>query len=159
MSQGRRAYVPGGVYFFTVVTYHRTPVFIDESSVEALRQAFRQVMAERPFGVDAIVVLPEHLHCIWREIKKSASRQISTVINTRHERLVWQRRFWEHVMRNDDDWRRHVDYIHYNPVKHRLVSRPAEWRWSSFGKAVRQGWYDAAWGAGEPDTIIGMSCE
>jgi putative transposase len=73
--------------------------------------------------------------------------------------MVWQRRFWEHVIRDEEDWRRHVDYIHYNPVKHGLVNRPTAWRWSSFAKAVAKGWYEESWGEGEPATVVGMDCE
>ena len=172
MSNYRRVYLPGGTYFFTVVTLDRVPVFINEDRVEALRKAFRKVMAVRPFGIDAMVVLPEHLHCIlrlpegdadyssrWREIKKAASRQIGMDTNARNERMVWQRRFWEHAIRDEEDWRRHVDYIHYNPVKHGLVSSPGEWAWSSFGNAVSKGWYEETWGANEPITIVGMDYE
>lgn len=172
MSHYRRAYLPGGIYFFTVVTLNRVPVFINEQRAEILRQAFRKVMATRPFQIDAIVVLPEHLHCIWRlpegdadfssrwrEIKKSASRQIDTTTNNRNERPVWQRRFWEHAIRDEEDWRRHVDYIHYNPVKHGLVNKPGEWAWSSFADAVAKGWYAESWGASEPATLAGMDRE
>ena len=172
MSNYHRAYIPGGIYFFTVVTIDRAPIFINEDRVEVLRHAFRKVMAARPFQIDAMVILPEHLHCIWRmpegdadyssrwrEIKKAASRQIGTTINNRNERMVWQRRFWEHAIRDEEDWRKHVDYIHYNPVKHGLASRPGEWRWSSFNRAVAKGWYEESWGASEPATITGMDCE
>jgi putative transposase len=172
VSNYRRAYLPGGIYFFTVVTFNRVPIFTDENRVEALRQAFRKEMAARPFQIDAMVILPEHLHCIWRmpegdadyssrwrEIKKAVSRQISTATNARNERMVWQRRFWEHAIRDEEDWRRHVDYIHYNPVKHELASRPGEWAWSSFGNAVSKGWYEESWGDREPTTIVGMDCE
>ena len=172
MSLYRRAYIPGGIYFFTVVTRDRTPIFIDEERVEAIRCAFRKEKAARPFQVDAIVVLPEHLHCIWRlpegdadyssrwrEIKKSVSRQINTVTNDRNERGIWQRRCWEHVIRDEDDWCRHVDYIHYNPVKHHLVEKTGDWPWSSFSKAVSRGWYDESWGSVEPGTIRGLNRE
>lgn len=172
MSNYHRAFLPGGIYFFTVVTLNRTPIFTNEDRVEILRQAIRKIMAARPFEIDAMVILPEHLHCIWRmpeddadyssrwrEIKKAASRQISTFTNTRNERNVWQRRFWEHAIRDEEDWRRHVDYIHYNPVKHGLASRPGEWRWSSFSRAVSKGWYEESWGASEPANICGMDCE
>ena len=172
MSNYRRAYLPGGIYFFTVVTFNRVPIFTNEDRVEVLRQAFRRVKATRPFEIDAMVILPEHLHCIWRmpegdadyssrwrEIKKAASREISTTTNARKERMVWQRRFWEHAIRDEEDWRRHVDYIHYNPVKHGLASRPGEWAWSSFGNAVSKGWYEESWGDREPATIAGMDCE
>ena len=172
MSNYRRAYIPGGSYFFTVVTLDRHPIFNNEERVEVLRQAFRKIMAARPFQVDAMVVLPEHLHCIWRmpegdadyssrwrEIKKAASRQISATTNKRNERMVWQRRFWEHAIRDEDDWRKHVDYIHYNPAKHGLVNRPGEWPWSSFSSAVNKGWYEESWGAEAPATVAGMDCE
>lgn len=172
MSNYRRAYFPGGIYFFTVVTFNRVPVFTNEDRVEVLRQAFRKVMAARPFQIDAMVILPEHLHCIWsmpegdadyssrwREIKKAASRQISMTTNAHNERMVWQRRFWEHAIRDEEDWRKHVDYIHYNPVKHGLASSPGEWAWSSFGNAVSKGWYEKSWGASEPPIIAGMDCE
>ena len=172
MSNYLRVYIPGGCYFFTVVTMNRAPLFNTEARVDILRQAMRERMAKQPFQIDAMVVLPDHLHCIWRlpeedcdyssrwrEIKKSVSRHISTVTNRRNERLVWQRRFWEHTIRDEDDWRRHVDYIHYNPVKHGLAKRPGDWPWSSFRKAVAKGWYDEAWGACEPEAIDGMDYE
>ena len=172
MSDYHRVYIPGGVFFFTVVTLGRTPIFVDEERVEMLRQAFRKVMAIQPFQIDAMVVLPEHLHCIWqmpegdadyssrwREIKKATSRQIDIATNGRNERPVWQRRFWEHAISDAEDWRRHMDYIHYNPVKHGLASRPGDWRWSSFGSAVARGWYEKSWGACEPAEIAGMNCE
>ncbi len=133
MSRYHRAYISGGVYFFTVVTHDRDPIFINEARVEILRKAFRKVMVDRPFQIDAMVVLPEHLHCLWRmpegdadfssrwrEIKKAASGQIDTATNKHHERLVWQRRFWEHASRDEDDWRKHVDYIHYKPGEARV---------------------------------------
>lgn len=172
MSNYRRAYLHGGTFFFTVVTLDRAPIFTNEDRVEALRHALRRVMAARSFQIDAMVILPDHLHCIWsmpegdtdyssrwREIKKTASRLISTATNARNERMVWQRRFWEHAIRDEEDWRKHLDYIHYNPVKHRLASSPGEWPWSSFGNAVNKGWYEASWGASEPATIAGMDCE
>ena len=172
MSNYHRAYLPGGSYFFTVVTHDRTPIFTDETRVEVFRQALRKVMTARPFEIDAMVILPEHLHCIWRlpegdtdyssrwrEIKKAASRQIGAATNARNERMVWQRRFWEHAIRDEDDWRKHVDYIHYIPVKHGLVSHPGEWPWSSLSRAVRKGWYEEAWGGSEPANIVGMDCE
>jgi len=172
VSNYHRAIIPGGVYFFTVVTRDRARIFINEDRVNALRLAFRKVMAVRPFQLDAMVVLPEHLHCIWRmpegyadfssrwrEIKKATSRQIDTATNDRNERPVWQRRFWEHAIRDEEDWRKHMDYLHYNPVKHRLAKRPGDWQWSSFARAVSKGWYEASWGADEPASTFGMDCE
>ena len=158
MSTYRRNRVPGGAYFFTVVTHQRKSVFVDDAAVQVLRQAFRAVMAVRPFRIDAMVVLPEHMHCIWRlppgdadysnrwrEIKKQVTGALAPKIG----RPVWQPRFWEHTLRDDEDWRLHVDYIHFNPVKHGHVLQAADWPWSSFGSAVARGWYSADWGCSQ----------
>ena len=129
-----------------------------------LRSAFRSVRAARPFAIEAIVVLPDHWHCIWRlpegdgdysgrwrEIKKFVTRRIDN-----GQVPVWQPRFWEHCLRDETDWRHHVDYIHYNPVKHGLVSRVRDWPYSSFRLAVRKGWYDLDWGSTHPPNIVTM---
>ena len=172
MSQYRRTRIPGGTYFFTVVTFERRPFFADPTNVAHLREAFRTVKAARPFEMEAVVILPDHLHCLWRlpagdddfsgrwrEIKKAASRRIAADANPRGERSVWQRRFWEHALRDEADWRAHIDYIHYNPVKHGLAGRPADWPLSSFAQSVSKGWYEPAWGAREPESIVGMEWE
>lgn len=131
----------GGTYFFTVTLTDR---------VDALRQSFREVKKSHPFEIGAIVIVPEHLHAVWtlpdgehdfslrwRQIKSAFSRQISKSRLRKHERGIWQRRFWEHAIRDDDDFRRHVDYIHFNPVKHGYVRNVADWRHSSFHRYVR----------------------
>ena len=172
MSNYRRAKIAGGTFFFTVVTHDRTPYFADESAIQILRAAFAKVKTARPFEIEAIVVMPDHLHCIWRlptgdddysgrwrEIKKIASRQLDPVTNLRNKRPVWQRRFWEHAIRDQEDCRRHMDYVHYNPVKHGLARRPIDWPWSSFKKAVAKGWYEPAWGSDEPAHIAGLELE
>ena len=169
MSNYRRTILPGGVFFFTVVTQNRAPLFSTIERVALLRAAFRKVRARKPFTIDAIVVLPDHLHCIWRlpegdgdysgrwrEIKKAVSREITGDTNARKERPVWQRRFWEHVIRDEKDWHRHMDYIHYNPVKHGYVMYPGDWPWSSFERYVKRGWYEASWGEAEPVAVAGM---
>ena len=167
MSNYRRAYVPGGRYFFTVVCWRRRPLLASPERVALLREALRTVRRARPFDIDAMVVMPEHLHCIWRlpagdtdyssrwrDIKKYVTRRIDEDAGR-----VWQARFWEHVLRDERDWRRHVDYIHYNPVKHGLVARVGEWPYSSFALAVRRGWYDADWGGVAPRGIDDIECE
>jgi putative transposase len=173
MSNYRRVFIPGGVYFFTVVTYQRRPVFAAPENVDLLREAFHHVRTSRPFTIDGIVVLPDHLHCIWRlpeadtdfpgrwrEIKKYVSKRIGEKRKTRNAMDVWQPRFWDHVLRDEDDWRRHMDYIHYNPVKHGLAASPAEWPYSSFHKAAVKGWYPENWGAnGDPEKIKKMDLE
>jgi len=168
----RRVLVPGGTYFFTLVTWHRQPLLTSEERIELLRDAFRHVKARRPFTIDGIVILPDHLHCIlrlppgdadysgrWREIKKRFSRTVDTRTNHRNERPVWQRRFYEHTIRDHEDWRRHMDYLHYNPVRHGLVRSAAEWPWSSFRRAVGRGWYPEDWGISPPGDLDGVEVE
>ncbi|KJV05668.1 REP-associated tyrosine transposase [Methylocucumis oryzae] len=156
--QYRRLYQPGARYFFTVVTENRQPILIEH--IERLRAAFRLCKSRYPFEIDAIVVLPEHLHTLWRlpendddfskrwmviKRKFSAglpSRVISDSKTKKREKGIWQRRFWEHYIRDENDWRQHVDYIHFNPVKHGYVSRPQDWPYSSFNQAVHKGWYE-----------------
>ena len=172
MSDYRRARVAGGCYFFTVVTYQRRPLFGDARNVDLLRQAFAWTKSRRPFDIDAIVILPDHLHSVWRlpekdedfsgrwrAIKQFVSRRLDAPVLRRGEKTVWQRRFWEHLIRDEEDWRRHVDYIHFNPVKHGLVNAPEDWPYSSYGRAVESGWYPAGWGRTEPDQLRNMILE
>jgi putative transposase len=172
MSDYRRARVAGGCYFFTVVTYERRPLFSDPNNVDLLRQAFGWAKTRRPFDIEAVVILPDHLHCVWRlpegdsdfsgrwrVIKQFVSRWIDTAVSPRGEKTVWQRRFWEHLIRDDEDWRRHVDYVHFNPVKHGLVNAPEDWIYSSYGRAVDRGWYSPGWGRTEPERLSSMNRE
>src|ERR1043166_524780 len=159
----RRNFVPGGTFFFTVaLADRRSSTLVDY--VDLLRMAFRVTRKERPFSIDAIVILPEHLHAMftlppddsdfsgrWRRIKGLFSRQVaargfSAMRNDKGEYQLWQRRFWEHTIRNEGDFERHADYIHYNPVKHGLVSQVVDWRYSSFHRYVRQGVLPSDWG-------------
>ena len=166
--QYRRAKTPGASYFFTVVTHNRRKILCQPENADLLRNAFRYVMQKHPFKIDAIVILPEHLHCIWtlpegdadfssrwRLIKSYFSRQcdiqyqgkISESRQNKKEKAVWQRRFWEHLIRDERDFTSHVDYIHYNPVRHGLVDAPKDWQYSSFHRYVRDGCYPINWGA------------
>jgi putative transposase len=149
-----------------VVTYKRTPFFENPAHVNLLRTAFRKVRARRPFAIDAIVVLPDHLHCIWRLPEGDADyagrwREIKKFVTPKALSAppFWQRRFWEHTIRSETDWRRHVDYIHYNPVRHGLAEQPGAWRWSSFARCVERGWYEPHWGMSEPEAITDMHLE
>ena len=161
--QYRRAFVPGGTYFFTVVTAQRRPVFCDEEAVVTLRRAFRHVNEKRPFTVDAMAVLPDHLHCLWtlpsadndyptrwRLIKTWVTKHHGAAHNRQAERSIWQSRYWEHAIRNEMDYRQHVEYIHYNPVRHGYVRRPVEWPYSSFRRYVKKNIYSEDWGSTEP---------
>jgi putative transposase len=158
----RRNLVPGGTYFFTVTLADRSSTILVDR-IDALRSAFRITRRERPFLLDAVVILPEHLHAIltlplgdvdysgrWRRIKGSFSSQlIASGVATKHYRngelALWQRRFWEHTVRDDGDFERHVDYIHYNPVKHGLVRSVRDWPHSSFHRYVRNGILPEDW--------------
>ena len=168
----RRAFVAGGSFFFTLVTEKRRPLFASAEAVDVLRCAFRSVHSTRPFALNAIVVLPDHLHCIWtlppgdadfatrwRLIKTwftkhcdPALRPIPNGMQTRRqEQALWQHRYWEHMLRDEADFERHVEYIHYNPVKHGYVVSPLEWPHSSFRRYVETGVYEAGWGQGQMD--------
>jgi len=180
MPDYRRAYLKGGTFFFTVVTYRRHPIFEAEPAIDLLRRCFKLVMIEYPFNIDAIVILPDHLHCIWtlpdndfdfsvrwRRIKASFSRNysgstagdISESMRKKKERGIWQRRFWEHRIREQEDFNRHCDYIHYNPVKHGLADSPAEWEYSSFRKFVENGLYPESWGQTPERDLMEMDLE
>lgn len=165
----RRNRVPGGTYFFTATLANRRSRNLIEH-INDLRASFRAVRRERPFQIEAIVVLPDHLHTVWtlpendldyparwRAIKSQFTRRIRTrsvrlKANSRGEYDLWQRRYWEHTIRNEDDLQKHVDYIHYNPVKHGLVNRVTEWPYSSFHRYVRLGWLSQDWATpSQPD--------
>ncbi|MDT8410696.1 MAG: transposase [Wenzhouxiangellaceae bacterium] len=152
----RRTYIAGATWFFTVVVAGRQPIFRNPAAVDLLRKAFRHVRMSRPFEIDAICVLPDHLHCLWTlPLDDTDYSTRWRLIKTRftktrafmNARSVWQKRYREHVIRDDDDLRNHVDYIHYNPVKHGLVERPADWKYSSFSKWLDRGHYTPDWGS------------
>jgi putative transposase len=172
MAQYRRIKIKGGTYFFTVNCHQRSENTLLTDNIGLLRLAFRNVKAKHPFHIDAIVILPDHLHCIWTLpandadfktrwslIKANFSRGISKVEKRsqsrikRRERGIWQRRYWEHLIRDELDFQRHVDYIHWNPVKHRWVKRVADWPHSSFHTYVRKGILSRDW-AGEPEEAM-----
>jgi len=152
----RRHYVYGGTYFFTVVTYHRLPIFSNPDAVEALRSAFRFTKDKHPFEIIAIIILPDHIHTIWKLPETSADfstrwRLIKSHFTRNWGRkngyqMIWQNRFWEHTIQNGDDLSRHIDYIHLNPVKHGYSLSPANWSYSSFLKFVKESYYPENWG-------------
>ncbi|MCY1298209.1 REP-associated tyrosine transposase [compost metagenome] len=169
MSTYRRAQ-DGTLYFFTLVTEQRRPLLTHAAARQALREAIRHTRQRYPFAIHGWVLLPEHLHCLWELpaqdmdfgrrwslIKRLTSQTLappSAVVLSRHlrrEASLWQRRFWEHRIRDEPDYRRHMDYLHWNPVKHGLVQRVADWPWSSFHRLVREGVYPADWGGDRHD--------
>ncbi len=171
MFQYRRNFVPGGTYFFTVtLANRRSKVLVDH--IAALRDAFRTARRVRPLEIDAVVILPDHLHAIftlpsndvdfpgrWRHIKGQFSSSLiaAGVALDRWpngDLALWQRRFWEHTIRDEGDFARHVDYIHFNPVKHGLVRRVCDWPHSSFHRYVREGVLPDDW-AGDAADVEG----
>ena len=164
----RRDYTQGATYFFTVVTFGRRKLFNQHETVARLRLAFSNEISRRPFHIDAIVIMPDHIHTIWtlpledrdysmrwRNIKRSFTatvqpEQRQIVFGSRlrkQEQAIWQRRFWEHRIRDEHDFNQHVDYIHYNPVKHGVAVRPVDWPYSSIHRYIRNGVLDSDWGS------------
>lgn len=168
MPDYRRAIVPGGTFFFTVVTENRAPIFAHDDARVLLREAMAKARLRMPFIVDAIVVLPDHIHTIWtlpkgdtdfltrwsmlkrtfstEWVDRGREQQPISESRRKNRRLgVWQRRFWEHTIRDDRDFERHCDYIHYNPVKHGVAVCPHAWPASSFDRFVHDGYYGNDW--------------
>ncbi len=169
MPYYRRSLIEGGTYFFTVVTFDRAPILESAEARKLLHSAWLNVSNRFPFKTVAVCLLPDHLHCIWslpegdsdyskrwKEVKRLFTREYLLQIGSggsrntsrlkRGEAAIWQRRFWEHTIQDEHDLNRHLDYVHYNPVKHGLVRNVSEWLWSSFHRYVRLGYYDASWG-------------
>lgn len=159
-----RAFAPGGTFFFTVNLADRSKTLFIEH-IEELRESVKRVRDMHLFRIDAMVVLPEHIHTIWTLppgdtdyptrwalIKAGFSRKlpvtgrVSASRSKKGERGVWQRRYWEHQIRDENDFARHVDYIHYNPVKHGYVKSPCDWAHSSIHRFIREGVLQSGWG-------------
>ena len=163
MVRYRRNFIPGGTFFFTVALADRQSTLL-ATSIAKLRLAFRVVRNERQFDIDAIVILPDHLHAVftlpdgdadfplrWRRIKTVFTQAVIADGATFKRRdgggrTLWQRRFWEHTIRDTTDFNRHVDYIHYNPTKHGYVVNPLDWPYSSLHQFVRDGVLPPDWG-------------
>jgi putative transposase len=169
MSNYRRPNISGGTYFITQVTYDRVPWLCSEIGRKALREAIEKVSKKYPFSIDAFILLPDHFHCLWtlplkdndfpvrlRLIKTYVTkhygkeleidRAVSMSRQKREESNLWQRRFWEHLIRDERDFEMHCDYIHNNPVRHGLCATPQDWQFSSIHQFTTQGIYPANWG-------------
>lgn len=163
----RRAWHPEGTYFFTVNCLERKNNDLLVRHIEDLKQGIAKVKRTHPFIIHGWVVLPDHMHCVielpqgdndfairWRLIKLLFSRGIvdteyrSATRKRRRERGIWQRRYWEHLIRDERDYQAHMDYVHFNPVKHGLVKRVKDWPYSTFHRLVEQGIYVEDWGGG-----------
>ncbi len=179
MPNYRRAKTKGATYFFTVVTYRRQRFLCEENVRKALRNGILEVQKNYPFTIDGWVLLPDHLHCIWTlppndanfsvrwaMIKRYVTKQCGPELHCedwmneskrrRKESTIWQRRFWEHQIRDERDFERHMDYLHYNPVKHDLVRSVKDWPHSTFHRYVSDGVYDENWGDDKIVTIDGQ---
>ncbi len=176
MSDFRRLYVPGGTFFFTVVTYARRPILVDQPGRRLFRESVEAIRDKRHFELVATVLLPDHWHLVMqlphgdqdystrmKRIKEEFTNrwlnaglleaEVTASQLRRGERGIWQPRFWEHTVQDEDDLERCVDYIHWNPRKHELVSRVRDWPWSSFHRFVNLGHYDIDWGGTTPASI------
>jgi len=167
MPDYRRAWHPGGTYFLTVNLLQRQDNDLLTRHINLLRDTVRLVRNRHPFVIHGWVVLPDHLHCVielppddadfatrWRLIKMGVSKGLplterrSQVRIKRGERGIWQRRYWEHLIRDEADFKAHMDYVHFNPVKHGLVKRVMEWPYSTFHHLAKQGIYPLDWAGG-----------
>src|SRR4051812_6074552 len=172
MPNYRRAWHAGGTYFFTVNLLQRHGNDLLTRHVDLLRKVVRSVRQRHPFYIHGWAVLPEHLHCVielppddmnfatrWRLIKTEFSKtlpkveRLSAVRAARGERGIWQRRYWEHLIRDERDMQAHMDYLHFNPVKHGLVRRLADWPHSTFHKLVTAGIYPPSGAGGMTDSL------
>jgi putative transposase len=169
MPHYRRAFIPGGTFFFTVVTEQRARILCQEPARKFLGKALRDCRERWPFQIDALVLLPDHLHAIWtlppgdihysrrwawikKEFSKAwlssggVEREISESRIQHRRRGIWQPRFWEHTIKDENDYARHFDYVHWNPVKHDLAQSVCDWPFSTFHRWVRLGVYSRHWG-------------
>ncbi|ABD89896.1 REP-associated tyrosine transposase [Rhodopseudomonas palustris] len=169
----RRNFLPGGTFFFTVTLADRRSSAL-VTHIDLLRDAFRKAKHQKPFAIDAIVILPDHLHAIftlpaddsdfpgrWKAVKAAFTRGVvatgaSIPRDHRGEYALWQRRYWEHTIRDDRDFERCADYIHINPVKHGLVAAPNAWPYSSLHRYIRAGILDCDWGGDGKTDIEGF---
>ena len=168
MSNYRRSLTMGGTFFFTVVTYRRQKFLTEPFARQFLREAIMEVRKTQPFIIEAWVLLPDHLHCVWTLPKNDADfskrwGRIKALFSKKArndlyqekwmnkskikhaESTVWQRRFWEHEIRDEKDFNNHLDYIHHNPIKHGLVEYLKDWQYSSFHRYVKSGFYPQNW--------------
>ena len=180
MPNYRRAWVPGGSFFFTLVTNRRAKLFSQPAARDLLGSIFRECQLEWPFEINALVLLPEHLHAIWtlprgdaeyptrwgwikKEFTKKwrrlggAEERISAARKRERRGGVWQPRFWEHTLEDADDFERHFDYIHYNAVKHGHVKCPRDWQWSTFHRWVKEGVYPEHWACSQRGFVMDFS--
>jgi putative transposase len=167
----RRWYVSDSIYFITCVTQSREPLFLDLANLALLKTTLRNVKTYHPFGMRGYAFMPDHIHLL---IFLPENADISTLLHSIKRNFtvnykkehhltdplqIWQRGFWDHVIQDERDFLNHLDYIHYNPVKHGVVTQTGDYPYTSFHEYVKRGWYDPDWGQAEPEAIIGFNLE
>jgi putative transposase len=163
MTKIKRYFKPGDICFITNVTYNRLPILIE--NIDLLNEAFQKTSQSSPFKIIANVILPDHFHILIEADESNPSKIIQKIkmsfgvlyrikMNMKSGR-IWQNRFWDHIIRDQNDLNNHINYIHYNPVKHGLISRPCDWQFSSIREYIEDGVYTRDWGAIEPDNLNG----
>ncbi|UCC63023.1 MAG: transposase [Anaerolineae bacterium] len=171
MPNFRRYYVPNAIYFIVAVTKDRRPVFADAADVDLLFDVLRQVRQRKPFRLLAYSIIPDHINLLLRptgegnisrimlSIKRSFTLRFKELNHVTGSLNLWQARFWDHIIRDEKDLHRHFDYIHYNPVKHGLVTRPEDYPHSSYRHWLEKGYYEPGWGHVEPQSVKDMDFE
>ena len=164
----RRYYIPNAIVFITQVVQDRQPIFRDETCIALLRSTLHRVQELHPFSMLGYVFLPDHLHLlikstgsstfsqIMHSLKPNFTKAYKRVVGITDPMKFWQKRFWDHVIRDDTDLERHLDYIHYNPVKHGLVTKPEDWIHGSFLAWKERGAYPDGWGWSVPRSLVGF---
>ncbi|MEM7113439.1 MAG: transposase [Chloroflexota bacterium] len=167
----RRLYVVGAIYFITAVTHTRRPIFQNDQNVALLRKTLREVKKRYPFQMRAYIFLPDHFHLLIHLQDETnisdllRSLKWNTTLNYKKARhltgsvTLWQKGFWDHVIRDERDFTNHFHYIHYNGVKHGYVSRPEDYPHSSYHEYVKRGWYERGWGHTEPKNLADLDFE
>jgi len=167
MTNIRRYYIPNSIIFITTVTKDRIPLFKSTDNVELLQRTIDRVKEKHPFDMIAFSFLPDHFHLllqlqegnpnfsvIMMSIKGNFTANYKNQYGMTAPTSLWQRRFWDHIIRNEQDLKNHLDYVHWNPVKHGFVKRPEEWQFSSFMEWVGRGIYDLGWGENDTPNYI-----
>ncbi len=171
MPDFRRYYLPNSLYFITTTTKDRRPIFHQEKNIHLLLETIDRVQTIYPFQMLAYCILPDHIHLLLQpqdqysvpQIMHSLKRNFTMnykktvgLVTTQH---LWQGCFWDHLIRNEKDLIRHLDYIHHNPVKHGLVQRPEDYPYSSYGSWLKQGYYEKGWGHSAPRAMEGLELD
>jgi len=171
MPNFRRYYVPNAIYFIVAVTKDRRRLFADSAHVDLLFTVVREVRQRKSFDLLAYSIIPDHANLLLKptdeanisrimlSIQRSFTLRFKKLHGITNSLSLWQRRFWDHIIRNEEDLRRHLDYIHYNPVKHGLVSLPEDYAHSSYRHWLERGYYEPGWGHTEPEGMKDMDVE